>query len=161
FREDALDVDRSALGGVKDSLAYGLPECSGREFVTRPACRVVANPGCHASAAILALYPLFRTFGQLHPRPTVVSVTGSSGSGARPARGPHPPERFATLRASKPLRHQHEAEIVRHLWQHGGAQDPSVDFVPVSGPFARGIGNVAVAHVGKANQSDEELTTVT
>ncbi len=129
--------------------AYGLPECGGRAEVRRPGCRLVANPGCHASAAILALHPLARAgLWQGRPRPSVVSVTGSSGSGATPSQGTHHPERFANFRAYKPLAHPHQREIEAALTTFGGAHGPVVDFVPCSGPFSRGIGSTVIVDLG-------------
>lgn len=130
--------------------AYGLPECGGRAEVRRPGCRLVANPGCHASAAILALHPLARSgLWQGRPRPAVVSVTGSSGSGATPSQGTHHPERFSNFRAYKPLEHQHQREIEVVLATFGGAHGPVVDLVPCSGPFSRGIGSTTILDLGE------------
>lgn len=124
---------------------YGLPECGHREAVGR--ARLVANPGCHATATILALWPLARA-GLLAGRASVASVTGSSGSGAEPSRGTHHPERFTNFKAYKPLKHQHLPEIVGAL---GG--QARVDFVPHSAPWARGIHVTAFAPVrGGASQ---------
>lgn len=126
---------------------YGLPECGQREAVR--AARFVANPGCHASASILALWPLARR-GLIRGRVPVVSVTGSSGSGAVPKRGTHHPERFSNFKAYSPLRHQHLPEILQAL-----GSDARVDFVPQSAPIARGIYVTAFVPVGAA--SDEEV----
>jgi N-acetyl-gamma-glutamyl-phosphate reductase len=119
--------------------AYGLPECGNRERIR--AARLVANPGCHASATILALWPLARA-GLLAGRAAVTSVTGSSGSGADPKKGTHHPERFLNFKAYKPLSHQHLPEILQALGLPGG-----VDFVPCSAPISRGIYATVVAPV--------------
>jgi N-acetyl-gamma-glutamyl-phosphate reductase len=126
--------------------AYGLPECGGRARVTANGCRLVANPGCHASATILALYPLARA-GLLRGHVSIVSVTGSSGSGAQPRQGTHHPERFANFKAYKPLDHQHLPEI-RQLLAASGAPGVRPAFVPCSGPFSRGILATAIVDVG-------------
>jgi N-acetyl-gamma-glutamyl-phosphate reductase len=133
--------------------AYGLPECGGRASASDGRRRLVANPGCHAAAAVLALHPLVRakvwrgapTTPGARAVATVVSVTGSSGSGAKPGRGTHHPERFSNFRAYKPLRHQHLPEIRQALLAQGMSERAFVAFVPCSGPFARGI--VATATV--------------
>jgi N-acetyl-gamma-glutamyl-phosphate/LysW-gamma-L-alpha-aminoadipyl-6-phosphate reductase len=117
--------------------AYGLPECGGRRTAASKACRLVANPGCHASATTLALYP-FAKAGLLPDRVSVASVTGSSGSGAQPKQGTHHPERFGNFKAYKPLEHQHLPEIRQSLVA-AGAKNPRIAFVPFSGPFSRGI----------------------
>ncbi len=119
------DPDRLA------EAVYGLPECGRREDLR--AARLVANPGCHAIATILAIWPLANA-GHLNGRVSVVSVTGSSGGGARAKRSTHHPERFANFKAYRPLRHQHLPEIVQAL----GAE-ARIDFVPHSAPIARGI----------------------
>ena len=125
---------------------YGLPECGQRDAIR--GARLVANPGCHASATILSLWPLARA-GLLRGRASVVSVTGSSGSGATASAGTHHPERFSNFKAYRPLRHQHLPEVVRAL---GG--DARVDFVPHSAPFARGIHITAFAPVGAASPDE-------
>ena len=110
---------------------YGAPECGRRADIA--SARLVANPGCHAYATLLALWPLAAA-GLVDGRVGVASVTGSSGSGAQPGRGTHHPERFSNFRAYKPLQHQHVPEIEQAL--PGPVQ---VDFVPHSGPWSRGI----------------------
>ncbi len=112
-------------------VPYGLPECGGRSAVADAS--LVANPGCHATATLLAIWPLAQA--QLCAgRVSVVSVTGSSGSGSTPSAGTHHPERFGNFKAYRPLRHQHEPEIIRAL---GG--DVALSFVPHSAPISRGI----------------------
>jgi N-acetyl-gamma-glutamyl-phosphate reductase len=113
------------------TAAYGLPECGFRSQIID--AQLVANPGCHATATLLALWPLVSA-GLVAGRISVVSVTGSSGSGSEPRAGTHHPERFGNYKAYRPLNHQHLPEIVAAL---GG--QAAVDFVPHSAPFARGI----------------------
>jgi N-acetyl-gamma-glutamyl-phosphate/LysW-gamma-L-alpha-aminoadipyl-6-phosphate reductase len=135
---------------VLATAAYGLPECGGRATLAAGGCRLVANPGCHASATTIALYPLARA-GLLAARAAVVSVTGSSGSGAEPKRGTHHPERFANFQAYTPLEHQHVPEIEQSL-RAAGATGARVAFVPCSGPFSRGILATAVVEVGAGRE---------
>lgn len=116
---------------------YGAPECGRRADIAT--ARLVANPGCHALATLLALWPLSEA-GLIRPdgRVSIASVTGSSGSGASPGKGTHHPERFGNFKAYKPLHHQHVPEITAAL-----AGDVRLDFVPHSGPFSRGIHTTA------------------
>lgn len=118
--------DPARLPGV----AYGLAECGHADAIRE--ARFVANPGCHATATAMAIWPA-ATAGLLEGRVSVTSVTGSSGGGSRPKQGSHHPERFTNLKAYRPLHHQHMPEVVQAL---GGQV---VDFVPQSGAFARGI----------------------
>lgn len=109
---------------------YGIPEAH-REAIR--AARRVANPGCFATGAVLAVLPLARR-GLVAGPVRHVAITGSSGSGAEPSAGTHHPERVENVRAYKVLDHQHVPEIVRCT----GVTQPWL-MVPQSGPFARGI----------------------
>ncbi len=117
-----------------EDFVYGLPELFRDQIRTT---RAVASPGCFATSQILPLAPLARK-GWLNGPVRVVSVTGSSGSGANPSKGTHHPVRSVTLRAYRALNHQHTPEIEQAL-QDIGATDLRLDFVPVSGPLSRGI----------------------
>ncbi len=130
---------------VLAEAAYGLPELGAPS--SSPPPRLIANPGCHATGALIALAP-FVLQGLFPGRPHVVSVTGSSGSGAKPSAGTHHPERFSNFKAYKPLEHQHLPEIEQEL---GGLR---VDFVPCSAPIARGIHVTAFVPVGNASEED-------
>ncbi len=125
---------------------YGAPECGRRQQIA--AARLVANPGCHAYATLLALWPLAQA-GLVEGRVAVASVTGSSGSGATPSSGTHHPERFANFRAYKPLQHQHVPEIHRAL-----AGEARIDFVPHSAPLARGIHVTAFVPVAPGREAE-------
>ncbi|HAH05791.1 MAG TPA: N-acetyl-gamma-glutamyl-phosphate reductase [Elusimicrobia bacterium] len=122
------------------SFVYGLAEYN-REPLRR-ASRV-ANPGCFATALSLALGPL--AAAGVAGRARVTAVTGSSGSGASPSAGTHHPSREGTLRAYKPLQHQHVPEVEAFLDGLAGKPSLRLALVPVSGPFVRGI--YAVCHV--------------
>lgn len=116
------------------SFAYGLPELFRQDIL---ASRQVASPGCFATGIQLALYPYAKA-GLLQGRVRVAAMTGSSGSGANPVLGTHHPLRAQTLRAYKPLSHQHVPEIEQSLhW--AGARDLTLDLVPISAPLVRGI----------------------
>jgi N-acetyl-gamma-glutamyl-phosphate reductase len=97
--------------------------------------RLLANPGCFATGLALSLWPLARG-GVLHA--AVTALTGASGSGARPSDTTHFPTREGNVRSYRELRHQHLAEVLQLLGP--GAR---VDFVPVSGPWTRGIWGTA------------------
>lgn len=130
---------------VLGHVVYGLAECGQREAIR--AARVVANPGCHATATLMAMYPAARADAPTG-RIAVSSVTGSSGSGSRPKAGTHHPERFMNFKAYRPLEHQHLPEVL----QVSGVQVP-LDFVPHSAPFARGIHVTALIPVRQGLES--------
>ena len=99
--------------------------------------RLVANPGCFATGMLLALAPLAAA-GRLQGDVCLLGLTGSSGSGNKPKQTTHHPERFSNVRSYKPLAHQHLLEVEGFLGTIGG-EDFSLQFVPQSGPFVRGI----------------------
>jgi N-acetyl-gamma-glutamyl-phosphate reductase len=115
-------------------FVYGLPEV----FAARiRGARLVANPGCFATAAQLLLLPL--AAARLLPDTTAVfAVTGSSGAGVTPKPSTHHPFRANNLFAYKMLAHQHEAEIDQTL-SDVAAQAARVRLLSHSGPFVRGI----------------------
>ena len=119
------------------SYVYGLPELNRAAIA---GSRRVASPGCFATATNLALLP-FAKAGLLSGRVRVSAMTGSSGSGASHSAGTHHPIRAVNLKPYKPLVHQHTPEIEQTL-TIAGAEDLTLDFVPVSAPLSRGICHV-------------------
>ncbi len=116
------------------TFVYGLPELN-RELISK-ATRI-ANPGCFPTAVSLAMLPISKA-GLLTGKIRVVGPTGSSGSGVHPLAGTHHPIRHNNLKSYKPLYHQHQPEMEQIL-EIAGGKDISVDFIPMSAPFARGI----------------------
>lgn len=130
----AADYEPHVCPQLLDRFAYGLPEAFGPNL---RGSRFIANPGCFASAAQLALLPL--AANKLLEGPTgVFAVTGSSGSGIRPKPTTHHPFRSGNLYAYKALAHQHEGEINQTLTELSGTPQ-SVRLLAHSGPFVRGI----------------------
>ncbi len=134
-------------------FVYGLPELN-RERIRR--ARLVASPGCFATAVELGLLPLARA-GLLEGLVHVQGITGSSGSGVAPQATTHHPVRAGNLRAYKPLWHQHVPEIVETLTA-AGARDLELRFVPVSAPLVRGI--LATSFVELPQEWTEERLAV-
>lgn len=115
------------------SFVYGLPEVHAPYDSNT---RFIANPGCFATGLSLALWPI-----SLHldsHRASVTALTGASGSGGRPKETTHFPTREGNVRAYKILRHQHLPEVQQVL-----GPGASVQFVPASGPWTRGIWGTA------------------
>ncbi len=121
------------LPELRAQFVYGLPELN-RTHIR--AARYVANPGCLATAAILAAAPLAASgfAGTL----AVDAKTGSSGSGRQLKETTHHPTRHADCRAYKPLAHQHEPEILQALGDPRGDRW-QLSFVAQSLDLARGI----------------------
>ncbi|MBI1758295.1 MAG: N-acetyl-gamma-glutamyl-phosphate reductase [Actinobacteria bacterium] len=111
---------------------YGLPELAGQRPMIGAASRV-ANTGCHAVAAILALAPLLAA-GVADPADVVVvSASGTSGAGRSAA--PHllGSEVMADLSPYQVGSHRHVPEIK----QATGAS--TLSLTPVLAPMPRGI----------------------
>lgn len=118
---------------LKD-FAYGLVELNRGEIAK---ARLVANPGCFATATALALGPLAKA--GVSGVVSVTAITGSSGSGASPSLITHHPLRHANLKAYKPFTHQHVPEVEQILERLAGRRALTLSLIPLSGPFARGI----------------------
>jgi len=115
-------------------FVYGLTETN-REAVRH--ARLIANPGCFATATLLGLAPLVAN-GLLAGRVIVDAKTGSSGSGAKAAANTHHPQRMTSFYAYKPFTHQHVPEIEQEL-AHVGDWTNELIFMTHSLPVARGI----------------------
>lgn len=104
--------------------SYALPELS------PPAGRLIANPGCYATAAILALAPLADA---VDPRSVVVDAkSGMTGAGRSLKASSHAGFVLENVSAYKVGRHQHEPEIEQALGF-------PVCFVPHLLPLRRGL----------------------
>jgi LysW-gamma-L-alpha-aminoadipyl-6-phosphate/LysW-L-glutamyl-5-phosphate reductase len=97
----------------------------------------LAVPGCFATAAELALYPLARA--GLDVSPSIFAVTGSSGAGVQAKPTTHHPMRAHNLFAYSVLGHRHEAEVLQSWREWVGRPDATVRLLTHSGPFVRGI----------------------
>src|SRR5678815_3824398 len=115
-------------------FVYGLTETN-REGIR--AARLIANPGCFATATLLGMAPLVAN-GVLSGRVVVDAKTGSSGSGAKAAANTHHPQRMTSFYAYKPFTHQHVPEIEQELEQIGDWTNELV-FMTHSLPVSRGI----------------------
>lgn len=126
-----LERDNAEL---QNSFVYGLTETN-REAIR--SARYIANPGCFATATLLALAPAVKS-GLLTGKIIVDAKTGSSGSGAKAAANTHHPQRMNSFYAYKPFQHQHIPEIEQHLRTVGDFTNDLV-FMTHSLPVSRGI----------------------
>lgn len=131
--------------------AFGLPEAH-RDRIR--AARLVANPGCFSTGALLGVLPLARA-GLVGGPVRHVAITGSSGSGIEPGAGTHHPERVENVRAYKVLDHQHVPEIRRCLEGLGMEPGTRWRMVPESGPLARGIFSALFVPLTRALSTDD------
>ena len=119
---------------MQAEFAYGLTETN-RQRIKQ--ARLVANPGCFATATLLGLAPLVAN-NLIDGRVVVDAKTGSSGSGAKAAANTHHPQRMNSFYAYKPFTHQHLPEIEQELRRVGDWTNELV-FMTHSLPVARGI----------------------
>jgi N-acetyl-gamma-glutamyl-phosphate reductase common form len=147
-----LVVDLAADFRVRDRALYEryygphpTPEliprfCYALADVLGPSLRgagALAAPGCFATAAQLALYPLARA--GLDVTPSLFAVTGSSGAGVQPKATTHHPMRAHNLFSYSVLGHRHEAEVLQSWREWIGRPDATARLMAHSGPFVRGI----------------------
>lgn len=114
---------------------YGLPEL----FRPRiPPARLVANPGCYPTGALLALSPLLKE-GLIRLSGIVVNaVTGVSGGGKNPSAVFHYPAMNENLLPYGVGTHRHMPEMEQVASDIAG-QPAEILFQPHVGPFDRGI----------------------
>jgi len=123
--------------------AHGAPErireftCAVPEHLAKSPTPHVAHPGCFATATLLASVPLL-ALGLTDTRLFVTGITGSTGAGRKPVDGTHHPLRHSDLYSYGALSHRHVPEIAACAKLATGV-DAEFNFVPHSGPFARGI----------------------
>lgn len=105
---------------------------------------LVANPGCYATAAILALLPAF-TSGIIEPDVIIDAKSGVSGAGRGLTLGTHYTEANEDVSAYSLAGHRHLPEITQELVAgakaggHSFAETPGITFVPHLMPMTRGI----------------------
>ncbi len=123
--------------------AHGAPArirqftCAVPEHLANSPTPHIAHPGCFATATLLASVPLL-ALGLTEARLFVTGITGSTGSGRKPSEGTHHPLRHSDLYSYGALSHRHVPEIAACA-KRATDIDAEFNFVPHSGPFARGI----------------------
>jgi N-acetyl-gamma-glutamyl-phosphate reductase len=106
------------------SWSYGLPE------LAPPEGRLIANPGCYATAVLLALAPIA---GAIEPESVVVdAMSGMTGAGRSPKASTHAGFVLENVSPYKVGAHQHVPEITQLLGF-------PVSFTPHLLPVRRGL----------------------
>ncbi|MCC7380788.1 MAG: N-acetyl-gamma-glutamyl-phosphate reductase [Deltaproteobacteria bacterium] len=114
---------------------YGLPELS--PLSGRP--RLIANPGCYATAAALAAAPLVARDLVLKDAPLIVDgKSGTTGAGRKADEALSFSEVDETVRPYRLTRHQHTPEMEQTLSRLAG-RDVLVSFAPHLVPLRRGL----------------------
>ncbi|MGE4399984.1 MAG: N-acetyl-gamma-glutamyl-phosphate reductase [Campylobacterales bacterium] len=113
---------------------YSIPELHGE---AAKSARLVANPGCHVTATLMALMP-FLSYIDLSQPIFVDSKTGVSGAGKSPTAGTHFVSVDENVNHYNIIKHRHAAEIMEHASKLFG-QKVEVTFVPTLVPMIRGM----------------------
>ena len=118
-----------------EQAAYGLPELF-RERI--PGARLVANPGCYATACALSVAPLLKA-GLLDEGSIIFdAASGTTGAGRKGSEDMSFSEVDEDFRAYRVLRHQHTPEIAQTLALSAGRTVP-LTFTAHLLPLKRGI----------------------
>ncbi len=114
---------------------YGLPELF-KEKIKK--AKLIANPGCYPTAAILGLAPLITTQTNNVNSIIIDAKSGTSGAGKKATIGLSFSEVNENFKAYKVLNHQHSPEI-NHILSRLGCHGIQAHFVPHLLPITRGI----------------------
>ncbi len=114
--------------------AYGLPELHRAEIKK---AKLVANPGCYPTGAILALAPIVKA-GLIDAEKIAVDAkSGVSGAGAEPTHTVHYASAAESVLPYRLVQHRHAPEIEQELRNFDPAT--KISFVPHLVPVIRGI----------------------
>ena len=143
-------IDASTAHRVNPDWTFGLPELAAEQRAKIRASKRIANPGCHASAFILALRPLVAA--GLLPASTQIaanSITGYSGGGKSMIAHYQSPARIDAPRPyALALAHKHLPEMQAYT---GLSVAPI--FQPIVGPFYKGLALTAYLHPQQFSRS--------
>jgi N-acetyl-gamma-glutamyl-phosphate reductase common form len=166
-RTHCVDISadfRYSTAGAYESVykhAHGAPArirqftCAVPEHLSTSPTPHVSHPGCFATATLLASVPLL-ALGLTDTRLFVTGITGSTGSGRKPSEGTHHPTRHSDLYSYGALSHRHVPEITACAKLATGIE-AEFNFVPHSGPFARGIHVTVQASLKKSISSGQAI----
>ena len=141
-------IDASTAHRTVAGWAFGLPELAADQRAKIRASKRIANPGCHASAFILAVRPLVDA-GLLSAEALVsaTSITGYSGGG-KSMIAQYEAGGDAKLMSPRPyalgLAHKHLPEMMVHT----GLLTAPV-FMPIVGNFYKGLAVTVPLHLSQ------------
>jgi N-acetyl-gamma-glutamyl-phosphate reductase len=140
---------------VLKEAVYGLPEIHRSRIAT---ARLVANPGCYPTGAILALAPLVKE-GIISPDIVIDSKSGVSGAGRTLSLTTHYCEAADNVSAYSLAGHRHLPEIAQELKTLQPGFSSAITFVPHLVPTTRGILSSCYVRPkeGKLTKGAEEL----
>ena len=144
-----------------EAAVYGLPELFRADI---PAAKLIANPGCYTSTAILALAPLVAHDRIERSGIIVDAYSGISGAGRSPKANLHFPEANENLVAYGVGNHRHTPEIDQVLTAVGRRDDPGAEpveviFTPHLAPIDRGI-HASIYATPKGTETEADLVAL-
>jgi N-acetyl-gamma-glutamyl-phosphate reductase len=144
-----------------EKAVYGLTELHRDHIRTE---RLVANPGCYPTGAILALAPAIKA-GIIEPSIIIDSKSGISGAGRSLNMTTHFSEANEDTTAYALDGHRHLPEIVQELESLQRGLSLSITFVPYLVPMTRGILTTAYSslipgRIAGGKNGEEELNNI-
>jgi len=136
---------KHAAPDLVGEAVYGLPEINRDRIRT---ARLVANPGCYATAVQLALLPLVETDFVDRAHLVADSKSGVSGAGRKAEVDILFAEASDNFKAYAVAGHRHHPEIVQSLKEASG-KDIGLTFVPHLVPMIRGILATVYARISR------------
>lgn len=130
---EAFYCEHEDLDNLSHAI-YSIPELHGE---SAKGARLIANPGCHVTASLLALAPFLDRIDLNHPI-FIDSKTGVSGAGKSPSATVHYVSVNDNINCYNIIKHRHATEIEQHA-SALCSQDVKVTFVPSLVPMTRGM----------------------
>ena len=124
---------------------FGLPELNRSEIA---GARLIANPGCYPTSALLALAPAIKE-QLIEPDIIIDSKSGVSGAGRTLTLTTHFAEANENVSAYALGGHRHLPEIKQELENLAGGSEVAVTFVPHLIPMTRGMLSSCYARLAK------------
>jgi len=137
---------------------FGLPEFFRQQI---SAARLVANPGCYSTCALLGILPLAELLGELDQPPLIDAKSGVSGAGGRVE---DDSMNYVSVnenfKAYKVFSHQHQPEIQQYLSELSAyrfEKNGEVIFTPHLLPVNRGILSTIYLHFREPLDGDKVI----
>ncbi len=130
---EAFYCEHEDLDNLSHAI-YSIPELHGD---VAKGARLIANPGCHVTASLMALAPFLDHIDFTNPI-FVDSKTGVSGAGKSPSSSVHYVSVNDNINCYNIIKHRHATEIEQHA-SALCANEVKVTFVPSLVPMTRGM----------------------
>ncbi|TAH75023.1 MAG: N-acetyl-gamma-glutamyl-phosphate reductase [Anaerolineaceae bacterium] len=146
-------IDASTAHRTAEGWTYGLSELSSAHKEAIRSSKRVSNPGCHATAFILSLYPLIdhKVMPEDYPV-SCQSITGYSGGGKSliekyEVSSKNNPYTKAPRPYSLGLNHKH----LKEMMMHSGLRESPV-FLPIVADYYKGLATIIPIHTRLLSQ---------